>query len=199
MCSCKYIQSLREKDIQWKGEMLHESGYDNCSSTRAIVPAFTTVLYKFVHRASPAKLVKPQMCLHQKKLYLLLRARSSTLNAKFGNAVTSVRWEREREREREFIGTNIKQFHANIKSWRWDTDKKLANQVVSSGAPRNFHKFLSWFKVDGRISANLKRLYFWRGCSLLDVQHSCVGVPGRNRHLSLFAQFRKKLKMAEKV
>ena len=110
------------------------------------------------------------MCLHQKKLYLLLRARSSTLNAKFGNAVTSVRWEREREREREFIGTNIKQFHANIKSWRWDTDKKPANQVVSSGAPRNFHKFLSLFKVDGRICANLIMLYFLKrlqsaGCS----------------------------------
>jgi len=34
--------------------MLHESGYDNCSSTRAIVPAFTAVLYKFEHRSSPA-------------------------------------------------------------------------------------------------------------------------------------------------
>jgi len=33
-------------------------------------------------------------------------------------------------------------------------------QVVSSGAPRQFQKFLSWFKVDGRITANLIRLYF---------------------------------------
>ena len=65
---------------------------------------------------------------------------------------------REREREREFIGTNIKQFHAKIKLRRWDTEKKPAKQVVSSGAPRKFHKFLTWFKVDGRISANLIRL-----------------------------------------
>jgi len=66
--------------------------------------------------------------------------------------------EREREREREFIGTNIKQFHAKIKLRRWDTEKKPAKQVVSSVAPRKFHKSLSWFKVDGRISANLIRL-----------------------------------------
>jgi len=31
--------------------------------------------------------------------------------------------ERERETEREFIGTNIKQFHAKIKVRRWDTEK----------------------------------------------------------------------------
>ena len=30
-----------------------------------------------------------------------------------------------REREREFIGTNIKQFHGKIKLRRWDTEKKL--------------------------------------------------------------------------
>ena len=49
--------------------------------------------------------------------------------------------ERDREREREFIGTNIKQFHAKIKLRRWDTQKKPAKHVVSSGAPRKFHKF----------------------------------------------------------
>jgi len=38
--------------------------------------------------------------------------------------------------------------------------KKPVKQVVSSGAPRQFHKFLSWFKVDGRIIANLIRLLF---------------------------------------
>jgi len=27
--------------------------------------------------------------------------------------------------------------------------KKTVKQVVSSGAPGKFHKFLSWFKVDG--------------------------------------------------
>jgi len=33
--------------------------------------------------------------------------------------------------------------------------KNPVKQVVSSGAPRQFQKFLSWFKVDGRIIANL--------------------------------------------
>jgi len=33
--------------------------------------------------------------------------------------------------------------------------KKPVKQVVSSGAPRQFHKFLSWFKVNGRIIANI--------------------------------------------
>jgi len=33
--------------------------------------------------------------------------------------------------------------------------KKTVKQVVSSGTPRQFHQFLSWFKVDGRIIANL--------------------------------------------
>ena len=33
--------------------------------------------------------------------------------------------------------------------------KKPVKQVVSSGAHRQFHKFLSWFKVDGRIIANI--------------------------------------------
>jgi len=51
-----------------------------------------------------------------------------------------------REREREFIGTNIKQFHAKIKLRHWDTEKKPAKQVVSSGAPRKFHKFLSFYR-----------------------------------------------------
>jgi len=31
--------------------------------------------------------------------------------------------QREREREKEFIGTNIKQFHAKIKLRRWDNEK----------------------------------------------------------------------------
>jgi len=75
--------------------------------------------------------------------------------------------------------------------------KKTVKQVVSSGAPRQFHKFLSWFKANGRIIANLIRLLFWRGCSLLDDQHSCARVLGRNWYLSWFAQFRKELSMAE--
>jgi len=43
-----------------------------------------------------------------------------------------------------------------------------------------------WCKFDGRIIANLLRLLFWRGCSLLDDQHSCAEVLGRNRYLSWF-------------
>jgi len=62
--------------------------------------------------------------------------------------------------------------------------KKTAKQLASSGAHRQFHKFLWWFRVDGRIIANLIRLLFWRGCSLLDEQHSCPGVLGRHRYLS---------------
>jgi len=38
--------------------------------------------------------------------------------------------------------------------------KKPDEQVVSSGDPRQLHKFLSWFKVDGRIIANFIRLLF---------------------------------------
>ena len=38
--------------------------------------------------------------------------------------------------------------------------KKPVIQIVSSGAPRQFHEFLLWFKVDGQIIANLIRLYF---------------------------------------
>jgi len=30
--------------------------------------------------------------------------------------------------------------------------KKTANQVVSSGTPRQLHNFLSWLKVDGRLT-----------------------------------------------
>ena len=41
--------------------------------------------------------------------------------------------------------------------------------------------------------------HFESGCSLLDDQHSCARVLGRNRYLSWFAQFRKDLSMAEKV
>ena len=41
------------------------------------------------------------------------------------------------------------------------------------GTPRQFHQFLLWFKVNGRIG-NLIGVYFWRGCSLLDDQRSCA-------------------------
>jgi len=38
--------------------------------------------------------------------------------------------------------------------------KKTVKQLVSSGAPRQFHEFLSWFKVGGQIIVNFIRLYF---------------------------------------
>jgi len=37
---------------------------------------------------------------------------------------------------------------------RWGTEKN-AKQVVSSGTPRHFHDFLSWFRVDGQIIGDL--------------------------------------------
>jgi len=41
-----------------------------------------------------------------------------------------------------------------IKVRHWDNEKTV-KQVVSSGTPWQFHKFLSWFKVDGWIIGNL--------------------------------------------
>jgi len=41
-----------------------------------------------------------------------------------------------------------------------------------------------WCKFDGRIIANLLRLLFWRGCSLLDDQHSCAG--GGQLNITIF-------------
>jgi len=38
--------------------------------------------------------------------------------------------------------------------------KEPVKQVVSSGTPRRFHKFVSLFKVDGRIIGNLIGLHF---------------------------------------
>jgi len=63
-----------------------------------------------------------------------------------------------RERESLLVQTlnNFIQIKAKVLGHR----KKPVEQVVSSGAPRQFHKFLSWFKVDGRIIANLIRLLF---------------------------------------
>jgi len=65
----------------------------------------------------------------------------------------------ERERESLLAQTlnNFIQIKAKALGHR---KKKPVKQVVSSGAPRQFHKFLSWFKVDGQIIANLIRLLF---------------------------------------
>jgi len=48
---------------------------------------------------------------------------------------------RERERDREFIGTNIKQFHAKIKLRRWDTEKNLQNRLSRRAPLESFIKF----------------------------------------------------------
>ena len=68
--------------------------------------------------------------------------------------------ERERERERENLLSQTLNNFIQIKAKALGHRKKTIKQVVSSGAPRQFHKFLSWFKVDGRIIANLIRLLF---------------------------------------
>jgi len=108
-------------------------------------------------------------------------------------------WFRRLQWERESWLAQILNNFIQIKAKELGHRKKTVKQVVSSGAPRQFHKFLLWCKFDGRMIANLLRLLFWRGCSLMDDQHSCAGVLGRNRYLSWFAQFRKELSIAEKV
>ena len=66
----------------------------------------------------------------------------------------------ERERERESLLAQTLNNFIQIKAKPLGHRKKPVKQFVSSGAPRQFHKFLSWFKVDGRIIANLIRLLF---------------------------------------
>jgi len=66
----------------------------------------------------------------------------------------------ERERERECLLAQTLNNFVQIKAKALGHRKKPVKQVVSSGAPRQFHKFLSWFKVDGGIIANLMRLVF---------------------------------------
>jgi len=56
------------------------------------------------------------------------------------------------EREREFIGTNIKQFHAKIKLRRWDTEKQLQNRL-SRRAP--LESFMNVYR-GGRIIDRIK-------------------------------------------
>jgi len=46
----------------------------------------------------------------------------------------------------------------HIKDKALGHQNKPVKQVVLSGAPQQCHKFLSWFKVDGRIIGNLIRL-----------------------------------------
>ena len=106
-------------------------------------------------------------------------------NKDYGIILTQIGTEvSKRERERESLLAQILNNFIQIKAKALGHRKKTVKQVVSSGAPWQFHKFLLWCKFDGRIIANLLRLLFWRGCSLLDDQHSCAGVLGRNRYLS---------------
>jgi len=46
-----------------------------------------------------------------------------------------------KDREREFIGTNIKQFHAKIKLRRWDTEKNLQNRLSRWAPLESFINF----------------------------------------------------------
>ena len=59
--------------------------------------------------------------------------------------------QRERERERESLLAQILNNFIPIKAKALGHRKKPVKQVVSSGAPRQFHKFLLWCKFDGRI------------------------------------------------
>ena len=74
--------------------------------------------------------------------------------------VTVLVLERERERERESLLAQILNNFIQIKGKALGHRKKPVKQVVSSGAPRQFHKYLLWCKFDGRIIANLLRLLF---------------------------------------
>jgi len=55
--------------------------------------------------------------------------------------------DRERESEREFIGTNIKQFHAKIKLRRWDTEKNLQNRLSCRAPLESFINFYRGLKL----------------------------------------------------
>jgi len=50
-------------------------------------------------------------------------------------------------REREFIGTNIKQFHAKIKLRRWDTEKNLQNRLSPLARLEGFRNFYRGLKL----------------------------------------------------
>jgi len=52
-----------------------------------------------------------------------------------------------REREREFIGTNNKQFHAKTKLRRWDTEKYLQNRLSRRAPLESFINFYRGLKL----------------------------------------------------
>jgi len=52
-----------------------------------------------------------------------------------------------REREREFIGTNNKQFHAKIKLRPWDTEKNLQNRLSRRAPLESFINFYRGLKL----------------------------------------------------
>jgi len=51
------------------------------------------------------------------------------------------------EREREFIGRNIKQFHAKINLRRWDTEKNLQNRLSRRAPHESFVNFYRGLKL----------------------------------------------------
>jgi len=52
-----------------------------------------------------------------------------------------------REREREFIGTNIKQFQTKIKLRCWDTEKNLQNRLSRRALLESFINFYRGLKL----------------------------------------------------
>jgi len=67
-----------------------------------------------------------------------------------------------RVREREFIGTNIKQFHAKIKLRRWDTEKNLQNRLSRRAPRRKFQrKFNGIAVISLRVILEVDQLFFF--------------------------------------
>jgi len=69
-----------------------------------------------------------------------------------GCLCTAVRWSCivlrfGNKREREFIGTNIKQFHAKIKLRSWDTEKNLQNRLSRRAPLESFKNFYRGLKL----------------------------------------------------
>ena len=56
------------------------------------------------------------------------------------------------EREREFIGTNIKQFNAKIKLGRWDPEKNLQNRLSRRAPLESFINFYCGLKLVAELA-----------------------------------------------
>jgi len=64
----------------------------------------------------------------------------------------------QREIEIESLLTQTLKNFVQTKATALGYRKTPVKQVVSSGAPRQFHKFLSWLKVDCRIIGEINKV-----------------------------------------